>query len=78
MSILFHEIQIGDTFGWRGSTWTKTDQTHAVPVGSNAAACEHVPSHDAVVMVLNADRVTPPPDDPGEPGGESPRTIPVS
>lgn len=48
--MLFHEVQIGQSFQWRNVPHAKVSKNHAVPVGvvDSVEARVHIPSHDAV------------------------------
>lgn len=58
--IMFHEIQIGGLFAWRGANWLKCDATHAVQENKPGSGPEHVPSHESVLIVQSATKSKPP------------------
>ena len=45
--MLFHELEIGSRFRWRGEVWTKIKSSHAQRETDGVE--EFVPSHDHVI-----------------------------
>ena len=48
--MLFRDVEINQTFRWRGAKWLKVGQNHATEA-DNPEHREHVPSHDTVEVV---------------------------